>query len=219
MTARIDGPATIVLRAPAPFDTPLRLEDDANPVRLVTLQGDLIAEARPADGPLDAPLAAPSHDDAVAAGATFVGLVRTFHPVCFCCGPTQGEGFGLRVFVGQTPGVPAGHVSGAWTPHPAFGGDDGLARPEVIWAALDCPGSVSWVVTEGGSGLLGTMTCDIRRRPRAGEPCIVTAWPIEASGRKRISGTALFTAGGDLLAQSHQIWIGRAAASLPEGPL
>jgi hypothetical protein len=48
------------------------------------------------------------------------------------------------------------------------------------------------------------------RRPAIGEQCIVLAWPIERSGRKLISGTALFTADGELLAKSHQVWIGRA---------
>jgi len=33
---------------------------------------------------------------------------------------------------------------------------------------------------------------------------------IERSGRKLISGTALFTPSGELLAKSHQVWIGRA---------
>ena len=119
---------------------------------------------------------------------------------------------GLRVFVGQTDGAPEGHVSGPWTPHPAFD-DHGVARSEVVWAALDCPGSVSWLVMQGGGGLLGTMTCAIRRAPATGERCIVTAWPIEQSGRKRLSGTALFSADGEQLASSHQVWIGRAPAA------
>jgi hypothetical protein len=54
------------------------------------------------------------------------------------------------------------------------------------------------------------MTGALVRRPAAGETCIVLAWPIERSGRKKISGAALFTAGGELLAKSHQVWIGRA---------
>ena len=54
------------------------------------------------------------------------------------------------------------------------------------------------------------MTCEVLRRPRADEACIVTAWPIERSGRKMTSGAALFTAASELLAKSHQVWIGRA---------
>jgi hypothetical protein len=59
------------------------------------------------------------------------------------------------------------------------------------------------------------MTCEIVRRPVPGEACIVTAWPIERGGRKMTSGTALFTREGELLARSHQIWIGRAPALSP----
>jgi hypothetical protein len=140
-------------------------------------------------------------------------LGRTFHPVCFTCGDRLEEGFGCRVFVGQVSGAAPGVVAGSWTPHANFADENGLTRLEVVWAALDCPGSVAWVVQEGGGGLLGTMTCEVARRPAAGEPCIVLAWPIARSGRKSISGTALFTAGGERLARSRQIWIGRAPAS------
>ena len=210
MGALIDGPSTAVLRAPPPLDIPLVLERDGERVRILSTQGDLIGEARPAgDDPLATPPAPPSYAQAIAAGPGFPGLARPFHPVCFTCGDQLDEGFGLRVFVGQTDGAPEGHVSGPWTPHAAFVDSEGLATPEVVWAALDCPGSVSWVVMQGGGGLLGTMTCEILRRPRLDEPCMVTAWPIEQSGRKRLSGTALFTADGELLARSQQVWIGR----------
>ena len=213
MAETIEGPATVVLRAPAPIATPLDLIREGDRVRLVAKDGTLIAEAMsPSGEPFDAPPVAPAMALAVDAGARFIGLSGPFHPVCFCCAESQPAGYGLRVFVGQTEGAPPGFVSGAWTPAAAFGDADGLTRTEVIWAALDCPGSVAWAVTEGGGGLLGTMTCEIVRRPRVGEPCIVTAWRIEQSGRKRLAGTALFTADGELLAQSRQVWIGRAAA-------
>jgi len=87
---------------------------------------------------------------------------------------------------------------------------------EVIWAALDCPGYFAWVVREGRHGaLLGTMTGEVLRRPRAGEPCIVTAWPLEQSGRKETAGVALFSAEGELLARAHQVWIVMSAPPRP----
>ncbi len=184
--------------------------DDA--VRLESEAGDLIGEARPADGTAipDPPLV-PTFAAAIAAGLGFPGLHGPFHPICFCCGDEVEEGVGLRVFVGQLAGAGAGVVAGPWTPNPVFADADGLAPDEVIWAALDCPGVVSWVVTGGGHALLGTMTAQLIRRPAVGETCIVLAWPIERSGRKLISGTALFTSDGELLAKSHQVWIGRDA--------
>ncbi len=114
-------------------------------------------------------------------------------------------------FTGQVAGAPGRRCCRRpWTPHAAFADAEGLVTAEVVWAALDCPGSVSWVVSGAGGGLLGTMTAELLRRPAIGETCIVLAWPVERSGRKQISGTALFSADGELLARSHQIWIGRA---------
>ncbi len=51
------------------------------------------------------------------------------------------------------------------------------------------------------------MTGEVLRRPAAGEPCIVTAWPLVREGRKETAGVALFSADGELLARGHQVWI------------
>jgi hypothetical protein len=213
----LGGVVTAVLRAPVPLDTPMRLVVEDAATRLTSLAGELIGEARRADpAELTLPPPPPGLAAAAAAAARFIGLERTFHPICFTCGPVLDEGFGCRVFAGQIEGAEPGFVAADWTPHVNFAGEDGITREEVVWAALDCPGSVAWAVQQGGGGLLGTMTCEVVRRPRAGEACIVTAWPIERSGRKMISGTALFTADGGLLARSRQVWIGRAPVASPE---
>ena len=206
-----DGPVTALLRAPPPLDTPLDLVIDDGVARLLGEGGVLIGEAR-AGGTeqLTQPPAPPSLAAATAAAGRFPGLDRPFHPVCFTCGDRLDEGYGLRLFTGQVEGMAEGIVAGPWTVHANFGDAEGLAPIEVVWAALDCPGSVSWVVSGAGGGLLGTMTCEVLRRPAVGETTIVVAWPIERSGRKLISGTALFSAEGELMARSHQIWIGRA---------
>jgi hypothetical protein len=52
------------------------------------------------------------------------------------------------------------------------------------------------------------MTGQVLKAPKAGEPHIVTAWPLGIEGRKHYAGVALFTAEGELLARGHQIWIG-----------
>ena len=207
----IEGPFTAVLRAPPPLDTPMVLVRDGEVVRLESQAGDLIGHAGLADtAAIPAPPAPPSLAEAIVASGGFPGLHRPFHPICFCCGDKVDDGVGLRVFVGQAPGAAPGVVAGPWTPHEVFADAEGLAPAEVVWAALDCPGSVSWVVSGAGGGMLGTMSGEMVRRPAIGEQCIVLAWPIERSGRKLISGTALFTADGELLAKSHQVWIGRA---------
>jgi len=207
----IVGPSQAFLRAPMPLDTPMALIRDEGGVRIESEAGALIGEASPAQASaLPPPPPAPSLAAAHAAAGGFPGLSRPFHPICFSCGDQLDEGVGLRVFTGQLAGAADGVVAGPWTPNAIFAGDDGLIPDEVIWAALDCPGSVSWVVTGAGGGLLGAMTCEVTRPPRAEEPCIVVAWPLERSGRKLLSGTALYSADGELMARSHQIWIGRA---------
>jgi hypothetical protein len=209
----IEGPATVVLRAIIPLDTPLNLAQEAGGVRLTGSDGTLIAEAKPADmNALPAVPSPPTREQAQAGSAHYerVHTERTFHPPCFTCTPLRPEGDGLRVFAGPYGGEP-GHIAAAWTPHPAFADGDGSVPPEIVWAALDCPGSFAWLDKLGRTGgLLGTMTAEILRRPKIGEPYIVTAWPLEQSGRKYVSGVALFTKNGELLARGQQIWIGRA---------
>jgi hypothetical protein len=212
----IPGPATAVLGARVPLDTRLdiRLEDGV--MRLTGAEEALIGRGTPADvAILPKPPEAPSMRAARAAGLRFAGHEQRIHPICFTCGPERTEGDGLRVFVGQVEGRPAGHVAGIWTPHMDFGDQQGLVPSEVIWAALDCPGFFAWVAKEGRHGaLLGTMTCEIRKRPRAGEESIIMAWPLERDGRKETAGVALFAMNGELLALAHQVWI-TLAASFP----
>ena len=205
----LPGPATAVLKARIPLDIALDLKTSPEGAVISGPSGDVIGEAWPDLGfALPEPPPPPSWEEALAAEARHIGIGQRFHPICFSCGPERGEGDGLRIFAGQVAGADAGQLACTWTPHANFAEADGLTPVEVIWAALDCPGFFAWVVREGRHGaLLGTMTGEVLRRPRAGEPCIVTAWPLERSGRKETTGVALFSAEGELLARAHQVWI------------
>lgn len=210
LAGALAGSATVVLRAVVPLDAPLSLEVADGRATLTDADGKLIGEATPADAAgLPQPPASPSLADAEAAGARNPAFERNFHPICFTCSTARAEGDGLRVFAGQLDGAPEGVIAGVWTPHAAFADADGLIPGEVVWAAVDCPGSFAWWVREQRhAGLLGTMSAEVLRRPRAGEPHIVMAWPIEGgSGRKRYAGVALFTAEGECLARGRQVWI------------
>ena len=205
----IPGAATAVLRAIIPLDTTLQLIGDAAAATLSGEGGALIGEAKASAGEtLTIPPAPPTFEQAEAAGKRYFAFSRRFHPICFTCGPERAEGDGARVFVGPIEGAPAGHVAGVWSAAPGFCGPDGLARTEIVWAALDCPGSIAWVERQGsGGGLLGTMTAEILRRPAQDEPVIITAWPIEQDGRKQFAGVAMFSRDGELMARAHQVWI------------
>ena len=65
--------------------------------------------------------------------------------------------------------------------------------------------------------VLGTMTARVHALPVVGAPCVVMAWPRGSSGRRFLSGTALFDGTGRLLAQAEAIWIAVDAASVRPG--
>jgi hypothetical protein len=206
----IEGPATVALRAVIPLDLPLDLAAADGRWVMSGEAGVLIGEARPASpADLPEPPAPPSLAEAHAAGERYVGLSETLHPICFSCATARDEGDGLRVFAGQLEGAEPGTLAGVWTPHPNFADSEGLAPSEIVWAALDCPGWYAWLAHDGAlAGLLGTMTCEVVRRPRVGEAHVVMAWPIAGgTGRKRFAGVALFTADGECVARGHQVWI------------
>ncbi len=205
----IEGPATSVLRARVPLDVDLDLTHAQGASVMTDAEGTLVGRGEAAGTALlPTPPAPPSLEAARAAGDRYLGHEQRIHPICFTCGPGRHEGDGLRVFAGQVEGAPMGEVACVWTPDAAFADAEGLVPTEVIWAALDCPGFCAWVVKEGRHGaLLGTMTGEVLRRPRAGEACIVTAWPMTREGRKETAGVALFDARGELLARGHQVWI------------
>jgi hypothetical protein len=206
----IEGPATAVLRAAIPLDTPLNLTGEDGRWTMTGADGGLIGEAFAASAAdLPDPPPAPSLAAAEAASRRYLGLTQTYHPICFSCATSRGEGDGLRVFAGQLEGAEPGVLAAAWTPHPSFAGAGGTIPSEIVWAALDCAGWYAWLVKDGTvAGLLGTMTGEVLRAPRAGEPHIVMAWPIEGgSGRKRFSGVALYTRDGECIARGRQVWI------------
>lgn len=209
LAKEIAGPATSVLRAPVPLDVDLDISVAEGAAVMTDPGGGLIGRGDAATASLlPEPPAPPSVEAARAAGERYLGHEQRIHPICFTCGPERREGDGLRVFPGRLDGAPAGHVACLWTPDAAFADADGQVPSEVIWAALDCPGFFAWVVKEGRHGaLLGTMTGEVIRRPKAGETCIVTAWPLAREGRKETAGVALFSTEGELLARGHQVWI------------
>lgn len=208
LSGELEGPVTAVLRAPIPLDADLAL---ARRDGAAVLLGDgeaLIGQGEPAMRPLPEPPVIPSLETARAASERHIQRTQRVHPICFTCGTERDEGDGLRVFPGQLEGAPPGVVACTWTPHAVFAGPDGAVGPEIVWAALDCPGYFAWVETLGRHGaLLGTMTGEVLRPVYAGEEYVILAWPLEREGRKELSGVALLTADGELMARAHQVWI------------
>ena len=163
------------------------------------LDGDaLVAEARAGD-PAVAPPAPPTF--AEAAEAARVGGDGWGAPVfdeCFVCG-TRPEGDGLEIHAGLVPGRDDGLVATTWVAQEV--------RPEIVWAAIDCPGAYALRGAGRGEPVLARMTARIDRLPEEGERCVVAGWPLEKTAASATPATALYGADGAPLAVSRQLWI------------
>lgn len=202
----IDGPAEVTLRVPPPLGRALTVAEGEDG-RVSLLDGDVVvAEARP--GTVDVAVPDPvSLDQALSASSRYPWRDRHPYPTCFVCGPEREAEDGLSVFPGPVDGRPL--YAAAWTPDASLGGSDGTARPEIVWAALDCP---SGIVTDrfGAVGriLLGRLSADLRGAPvDTGSPHVVVAWTLDRDGRKLHTASALFTADGRICASARAVWI------------
>ena len=184
----------VTLRRPPPLDRPLDVEREGE--RLLVRDGDaLVAEAAPARVDVDVP-ESPSYEEAERAAERYPGFEEHAFPTCFVCGPEREPGDGLRIFAGP---LGDGRVASPWTPTEV--------SPELVWAALDCPGAIAVGYPDRGETLLGRFAVEIDELPRVGERCVVVGWPLGEEGRKLYAGTALFDEDRRQLASARATWI------------
>ena len=197
LAAFVDAPTVeVTLRLPPPLDRQLQVVVEEN--RVLLNDGEfLVAEAAVGDLDLEAP-AAVSWADAEAAAAGYAGFERHAFPECFVCGPAREPGDGLRIFAGPVAGA-AGVVAAPWIASEV--------TPEIVWAAIDCPGAFAVGVSARGETVLGRMTARVLGLPKEGERCVSVGWPLGEDGRKLYAGTALLTEAGEMLALAGQTWI------------
>ncbi len=196
---------TVRLLAPPPLDTPLQLAPEAEAGRwVVTLGGQRLIEARreTLDFQVPAPVA---YIDALDAALHMPTADQHPCPGCFVCGPSRARGDGMRLFAGPVAGRDD-VVATSWRPAAEFCAADGKVRPEIIAAALDCPGFQA-LRTGLQPWLLGEYHCRIDRRVHAEEPCVIVGWKLEEKGRRSLVGTALFDEDGELCAVARGTWI------------
>jgi hypothetical protein len=78
--------------------------------------------------------------------------------------------------------------------------------PELIWAALDCPGG--WAVPqEDRPHVLGRCTARIDKLPDPGDECVAMGQIVGEDGRKSFTITTLYAADGSVLATARATWI------------
>lgn len=199
----LGGEAEITLRRPVPLDVSLDVaREPGGSVRL--LDGEaLIAEGRPASPEVEPP-APVSLAQARTAAEGYRGLGEGQFSRCFVCGRAREDALG--VFAGAVEGREL--VASPWVPPAWTAGPSGEVLPEFVWAVLDCP--TYFAAHLGGElplSVLARMTARIGTPVQAGAEQVVIAWPIEADGRKRQAGSAVFSADGDLLALARALLI------------
>jgi hypothetical protein len=197
----------VSLRAPPPLEQPLAVVREDERVEL--RDGEtLVAEAEPAELPLDMP--DPIRRDELAR-ALAAGQERWFtghpFPTCFVCGPERADGDGMRVFPVELPDRD-GLFGARWRPHGSLAGEDGSVRTEFVWAALDCPTSAP--IANFGVGppvVLARLTARVGCSVPADEEHTILSWELGRDGRKRHSAAALYDSAGRMLCASRALWI------------
>lgn len=199
VAALVRSDAEVTLRLPPPLETPLRVEREGENVRV--LEGDtLVAEARPSLVEVEPPEPIAF---AVAAERSAAQADDPRHPFpsCFVCGPGREAGDALRL---KPAAVGGDRVVAPWIPT-----EDQAGRPELVWAALDCPGAFAIDLNfDRGVSVLGRLAAHVAATPRAGEECVIVGWPLGGEERrKRFAGTALFGQDGRLIGLGRATWI------------
>jgi hypothetical protein len=201
LAAFVPGVAEITLKKPPPLDHELTVHCSEGRARLND-GSEVVAEARPAELVLEIP-GAPPYEVAEAESRHYAGFTEHPFPECFVCGTARASDDGLRIFAGRSRSD--GVVAAPWVPTRSFCNEQGTVRPEILWAALDCPGY--FAIEERGPALLGRMTARLSGEVRLGERSVVIGWSLGREGRKIHTATALFGESGSLVGACRQIWI------------
>lgn len=210
IAAYVNGPVTVTLRRPPPLATPMAVERVGERSVRIHHGRTLIAEATSSPGSPALEIPGPV---SMAEAHAVAGCARYYtdpvFPDCFVCGMGRGPGDGLRIFPGPVTGRAL--WAAPWTPDPSVTDAVGRVRPEVVWAALDCPSGIAAAEAAGLARdtaiLLGRMTASLAVLPVAGDQCRVIAWPGERDGRKLTAGSALVGPGGKVLAAARAVWL------------
>ncbi|MFF7357136.1 hypothetical protein ACFZA1_31530 [Streptomyces filipinensis] len=199
-TVRVD------FRRPTPVDVPVALAETAGGGAVLTGADGVLAVAVPDELDLEAP-EPPSWAEASAAAEAYRAAPPAGAVDCFGCGLDRTRDTGLRLHCGAVPGRDL--VAAAWTAGSALADADGMLPAELVWGALDCPGSAAGRLR--GSMREGAMTASLTARLLQPVPVssrlVSYAWVRSVDGRKHRVGAALATARGDLCAVASALWV------------
>ncbi|WP_239076473.1 hypothetical protein [Actinocatenispora rupis] len=164
----------------------------------------LIASARSAD-PFDALVPPVGFEVAELASAGYPGFTSHPFPGCFVCGHEREKGDGLRLFPGRLDDG-TGRTACPWVPDESATDASGHVPPEIVWAALDCPGG--WTADmEREARVLGRIAGRVRDVPKPGEHCVIMGRSLGSDGRKTYVATTIYGPDGAILGQALATWL------------
>lgn len=204
LAAQLEGPCKVRLHSPPPLDkslAALRVDDDHVELR----DGDLLVGTA-VSTTLDLVIPpAPTLEQAKRASEGFLCYEEHSYSTCYVCGPHRVDRDGLCLFPG--PVDDWNLLACPWQPGPDLLDDEGNVRPEIVWAALDCPGFYAAAGEALVPVLLGELTAEQRAPIPGDKPLVVFSWPLGGEGRKLYGGVAIANSEGEVLACSHSTWI------------
>lgn len=203
----VAGDAEVTLRSPPPLDTDWRVVDEDG-VHRVLHDDTLVAEVADAVVELDVP-EAPTLEQAEEARHGYLGYRRHEFPTCFTCGTERTDGLSIH----PGPVADTDLVASPWRADESLPAHDGVLRPEIAWAALDCPGA--WATmreTTSDPVVLGRMAAHLVAPIPVGAILVSYGWQMGGEGRKAFAGTAIADSAGRVLGYARQTWI-----ALPAG--
>jgi hypothetical protein len=199
------GASEVTLRLPPPIEKPMKVEERPGGALVAISAGGVVMDAVAVELEPSMP-GTVSVAEAEDAASRFEGFHNHAFPACFVCGPERDEGDGLRIFPGD---LESGVTAAPWSPHPDFADSSGLVRPEIVWAALDCP--TGWATfsaaPDAGLMLLGRLAARILRPAQVGKTYVAAAWSTGRDGRKHYATGAILSAEGEPVAVSRATWI------------
>jgi len=137
IASAIGETVAVRLHCPVPLERELTLGPRLDDKWEVHSGERLIATARPTVVDVETP-APPTYAQALEASKRYPGHEHHELPTCFVCGPARGHRDGLRIFPGPVDGTSI--YAAPWIPDDTLDNGSHKARPEFVWAALDCPG-------------------------------------------------------------------------------
>ncbi len=200
-----EGTVKVDLLDQAPVEQELVVEIDSEERVTVFDGSDVVIEAAPAaELTLEVPASVDVIEEIFTRGPV-VGTQRQDRPHCFGCSLEREDGLGIATRQIGTTGI----WGTTWTPDESLPLADGFVSDEVLWAALDCPGSFAASDPSGrpagatGSPSLETMTVEIREKVRVGEQLAVVGWTLSYSGSTVDCGSAIIDKTGRIKAYAH----------------